>query len=66
MPDPLATAGPAPETRQQTLLVLGSGPKALAIAAKRAVLQRLGYPVPHLVVVDRQGVAAHWSGAFRR
>jgi mycobactin lysine-N-oxygenase len=64
MLDPLATAAPAPETRQPTLLVLGSGPKALAIAAKRAVLQRLGYPVPSLVVVDRQGIAAHWSGAF--
>ncbi len=64
MPDPYAIAGPAPDTRPQTLLVLGSGPKALAIAAKRAVLQRLGYPVPNLVVVDRQGVAAHWSGAF--
>jgi mycobactin lysine-N-oxygenase len=64
MPDPSLTVGPAPDTRQQSLLVLGSGPKALAIAAKRAVLQRLGYPVPRLVVVDRQGVAAHWSGTF--
>jgi mycobactin lysine-N-oxygenase len=63
MLDPLATV-PASATHQQTLLVLGSGPKALAIAAKRAVLRRLGYPVPNLVVVDRQGVAAHWSGAF--
>ena len=59
-----ATTIPAPAARPQTLLVLGSGPKALAIAAKRAVLQQLGYAVPQLVVVDRQGVAAHWSGAF--
>jgi len=29
-----------------TLLVLGAGPKAVAIAAKRHVLAKLGYPVP--------------------
>jgi len=51
------TAGPA------TLAVLGAGPKALAIAAKRAALARTGLQVPDLLVVDRQGVAAHWSGA---
>lgn len=45
-----------------TLLVLGAGPKALAIAAKHAVLQQLGYPVPEVLVVEKQGVAAHWSG----
>ena len=27
---------------QQTLLVLGAGPKAIAIAAKRAMLAKLG------------------------
>ncbi len=45
-----------------TLLVLGAGPKAVAIAAKRHVLAKLGYPVPHVQIVDRQGVASHWSG----
>ncbi len=50
--------------RQQTLLVLGAGPKAIAIAAKRAMLAKLGYNVPRVVIVDRQGIAAHWSGAF--
>ena len=49
---------------QQTLLVLGAGPKAIAIAAKRAMLAKLDYNVPRVVIVDRQGVAAHWSGAF--
>lgn len=48
----------------KTLLVLGAGPKALAIAAKHSVLRRRGYIVPNLVIVDRQGVAAHWSGSF--
>ena len=49
---------------QQTLLVLGAGPKAIAIAAKRMMLAKLGYNVPRVVIVDRQGIAAHWSGSF--
>lgn len=53
-----------PSAHQQTLLVLGAGPKAIAIAAKRAMLAKMGYNVPRVVIVDRQGVAAHWTGAF--
>src|SRR6266849_3279181 len=45
-----------------TLLVLGVGPKAVAIAAKRHVLAKLGYSVPHVQIVDRQGLASNWSG----
>src|SRR5438045_9544296 len=45
-----------------TLLVLGAGPKAVSIAAKRHMLAKLGYPVPRLHIIDRQGVASHWSG----
>jgi mycobactin lysine-N-oxygenase len=45
------------------LAVLGAGPKGLAIAAKRAALVRTGWEVPDLVLVDRTGVAANWSGA---
>jgi mycobactin lysine-N-oxygenase len=45
-----------------TVIVIGAGPKALALATKRAVLKKLGCPVPKLVVVDRRGVAAAWSG----
>ncbi|MFL5625457.1 MAG: SidA/IucD/PvdA family monooxygenase [Ktedonobacteraceae bacterium] len=47
---------------EQTLLILGAGPKAVAIAAKRAILAQLGIPGPCVVAVDYQGVAAHWSG----
>ena len=46
----------------QTLLVIGAGPKAIAIAAKRSVLTKLGYPMPNLVIVESQGVVAYWSG----
>src|SRR6266700_353963 len=52
---------PAAESTS-TLLVLGAGPKAVSIAAKRHMLAKLGYPVPHLHIIDRQGVASHWSG----
>jgi mycobactin lysine-N-oxygenase len=45
-----------------TLVVLGAGPKGLAIAAKRAALAGTGRDVPDLLVIDRQGVAANWSG----
>src|SRR2546425_221766 len=48
----------------QTLLVLGAGPKAIAIATKRSVLAKSGYPMPQLVIVDNQGIVAHWSGKF--
>jgi len=52
-----------PTAGRATLAVLGAGPKGLAIAAKRAALARSGGEVPDLVLVDREGVAANWSGA---
>ncbi len=48
----------------QKLLVLGAGPKGIAIAARRAALDLLGHPVPELEIIDRLGVAAHWTGKF--
>jgi mycobactin lysine-N-oxygenase len=45
-----------------TLLVVGAGPKAVAIAAKRHMLAKLGYPMPQVRIIDRQGVATHWTG----
>jgi mycobactin lysine-N-oxygenase len=46
-----------------TLAVLGAGPKGIAIAAKHAALARTGWEVPDLLLIDREGVAANWSGA---
>ena len=43
------------------LAVLGAGPKGIAIAAKRKVLQTF-FQVPELIVFDRIGVGAAWSG----
>jgi len=48
--------------RSDQLLVLGCGPKGLAIAAKAKVLARSGYKVPKVVVIEKNDVAANWSG----
>src|SRR5881396_2777371 len=57
-----AAAPPVKPAAESTLLVLGAGPKAIAIAAKRYMLAKLGYRVPHVCVIDRRGVATHWTG----
>jgi mycobactin lysine-N-oxygenase len=61
--DSLGTADRSSFSSTSTLLVVGAGPKALAVAAKHAVLRQLGYRVPKLLVIDKLGVAVHWSGA---
>jgi mycobactin lysine-N-oxygenase len=45
-----------------TLLVVGAGPKALALHVKASILRELGYPVPDVLIVEHQGVGAHWRG----
>src|SRR6266436_6614836 len=63
--DQSITAAPSMKSATEstpTLLVLGAGPKGVAIAAKRHLLAKLGYPVPQVRIIDRQGVASHWSG----
>ena len=53
----------AKETKSTpTLLVIGAGPKAIAIAAKRHMLAKLGYPAPKVRIIERQGIATHWTG----
>jgi mycobactin lysine-N-oxygenase len=48
---------------EKVLGVIGAGPKGVAIATKVEALRRAGFSVPRLVLIDRQGVAANWSGA---
>ncbi|WP_306360319.1 SidA/IucD/PvdA family monooxygenase [Nocardia sp. CC227C] len=43
-----------------TLLVVGAGPKAMAVAAKAHVLRRLGLPAPRVVVVEAHAVGGNW------
>ncbi|WP_067695842.1 SidA/IucD/PvdA family monooxygenase [Nocardia jejuensis] len=44
----------------KTLLVIGAGPKALAVAAKAHVLRELGLPAPRVVVVEAHAVGGNW------
>lgn len=44
----------------QTLLVVGAGPKAMAVAAKARVLRDLGLPAPRVVVVESHAVGGNW------
>ncbi len=46
-----------------TLAIIGAGPKAVAVAAKAAVLRDMGIPVPQVVAVERTAVAANWQSS---
>jgi mycobactin lysine-N-oxygenase len=45
-----------------TLVVVGAGPKGIAIAAKARALAAAGLPAPRVVLVDGGEVAGNWSG----
>jgi hypothetical protein len=45
-----------------TLVVVGAGPKGIAIAAKARALAAAGLDVPRVVLVDRGAVAGNWTG----
>ncbi|WP_280344738.1 SidA/IucD/PvdA family monooxygenase [Nocardia neocaledoniensis] len=44
----------------ETLLVVGAGPKALAVAAKSHVLRTLGLAAPRVIVVESHAVGGNW------
>ena len=44
-----------------TLAIIGAGAKAVAVAAKAAVLREMGVEVPAVVAIERSGVAANWQ-----
>ncbi|MBF6211593.1 SidA/IucD/PvdA family monooxygenase [Nocardia puris] len=44
----------------ERLLVVGGGPKAMAVAAKARVLRDLGLPAPQVVVVESHAVGGNW------
>ena len=45
-----------------TLVVVGAGPKGIAIAAKACALSDVGLNPPRIVLVDRSAVAGNWGG----
>lgn len=48
--------------RKQTLVVIGAGPKAMAIASKNAVLAEMGLEVPEIHIIEKLEVGANWTG----
>lgn len=46
------------------IVIIGCGPKALAIYAKAKVLGVLGYSVPEIVIIEKNDVGANWSGSY--
>ncbi|GAY17440.1 NADPH-dependent L-lysine N(6)-monooxygenase MbtG [Mycobacterium sp. shizuoka-1] len=45
------------------LAILGAGAKAVAVAAKAAMLREMGVATPEIVAVERAGVAANWGAS---
>ncbi|MFF0491387.1 SidA/IucD/PvdA family monooxygenase [Nocardia sp. NPDC004068] len=43
-----------------TLLVVGAGPKAMAVAAKARVLREMGLSAPRVIVVESHAVGGNW------
>ena len=52
------------KARRKTLAVIGAGPKGIAVAVKAKVLEEFGLSVSRVVLIEKDGVAAHWSGDF--
>jgi mycobactin lysine-N-oxygenase len=46
------------------LLIVGAGPKAIAICAKARMLRENGLEPPEIVIVERAGIAANWTGGY--
>lgn len=46
----------------RNLIVIGAGPKAMALAAKNTVLEELGFDVPQIHIIEKSAIGAHWSG----
>jgi mycobactin lysine-N-oxygenase len=49
-------------SEQKTLVIIGAGPKAAAIVAKAHCLKRIGMRVPRITIIEKNCVAANWTG----
>ncbi len=50
--------------KRKTLAVIGAGPKGIAVAVKAKVMAEFGFPVDHVILIEKNGIGAHWSGDF--
>src|SRR3954467_8328726 len=51
-------------SNRKVLAVVGAGPKGIAVAIKAKVLEEFGFPVDRVILIERNRVAANWSGDF--
>lgn len=47
---------------ERTLITIGAGPKAMALAAKVTALENLGVRAPRLHIIEKNAIAANWKG----
>ncbi|MBI1862025.1 MAG: SidA/IucD/PvdA family monooxygenase [Deltaproteobacteria bacterium] len=50
----------APESTKR-LIVVGAGPKAMAIAAKASVLREMGFRIPEITLIEQHSIGHHWK-----
>lgn len=51
-------------TGKKVLAIIGAGPKGIAVAVKAKVLVEFGFAIDEIILIEKQSVAAHWSGEF--
>lgn len=49
---------------RKTFAVIGAGPKGIAVAVKAKVLEEFGFLVDRVILIEKNEVAANWSGEF--
>lgn len=50
--------------KQKIFAIIGAGPKGIASAVKAAVLQEFGFVTDHILLIEKNAIAANWSGEF--
>ncbi len=53
-----------PSQKRKLLAIVGAGPKGIATAIKAKVLEEFGLPVDQVVLIEKNKVAANWSGDY--
>jgi mycobactin lysine-N-oxygenase len=49
---------------RRRLLIIGAGPKAIALACKARVLRDHGFDAPEIVVIEKHAIGANWLGKW--
>ena len=47
---------------EETIIIIGAGPKAMAIAAKSVARRKLGLRAPRIHIIEKHQIGANWKG----